>query len=126
MMSDCSSMRMQSTSCCLSSVNDAASSRCFTAACDMMYASAVFVRVHSPFYLAADLTAPEIPGARRGGQVDCVRKPPFLVVQRSNRRTSSKRHRPMLDARIDLGVHGAKDRRLQRRPAGHSSVRAHE
>src|SRR6266581_3431666 len=121
MMSACSSMRMQSTSCCLSSACDAAST-CFNAAWDMGRSLGALL----PVYLAADLAAPEIPGAQAGGLVDCVREPAFLAVERGHDRTAPERRSPVLDAGIDLGVDGAEHRRLQRRPACHAAVRAHQ
>src|SRR6266581_5507008 len=121
MMSACSSIRMQSTSCCLSSACDAAST-CFNAAWDMARSLGALL----PVYLAADLAAPQIPGALACGLVDDVREPALLLIERGDRCPVLERHGPVLDAGIDLGVDGAKYRRLQRRPAGHAAVRAHE
>ena len=42
--------------------------------------------------------------------VDCVRKPALLGVECGHGRTARKRHGPVLDAGIDLGVDGAEYR----------------
>src|SRR6267143_5926453 len=120
MMSDCSSMRMQSTSCCFNSAG--APTRCFNSAADMV----CLPRYALPIDLAADLAAPQVPGAHARGLVDGVGKPALLEVERGDRRTALERRGPVLDAGIDLGVHGAEHRRLQRRPAGDAAVCAHE
>src|SRR6266545_6117262 len=121
MMSACSSMRMQSTSCCFNSACDATSPRCFNSAADMTCPLGIL-----PVDLTADLAAPEVPGAQAGGLVDCVREPAFLTVERGHDRTAPERHGPVLDAGIDLGVDGAEHRRLQRRPASDAPMRAHK
>src|SRR3989442_8966827 len=121
MMSDCSSMRMQSTSCCRNSGCDVTSAGCFKSTAAMTCSLGALL----PVYLAADLAAPELPGAHAGGLVNCVRQPALLFVERGHR-TAPERRGPVLDAGIDLGIDGAKYRSLQRRSAGHGSVRAHE
>src|SRR6266581_26114 len=98
MMSDCSSMRMQSTSCCFNSVCEWVSPRRFNSAADMAYLRSL------PVDLAADLAAPQIPGAHAGGLVDRVGEPAFLRIERRDRRSSLERRGPVLDAGIDLGV----------------------
>src|SRR5882672_4347898 len=105
MMSDCSSIRMQSTSCCLRSGFDMVS-----------------VKTRSKLYL----TAPQIPCPHAGLLVDCIGESTLLLIQRRRRLAAPERQGPVLDARVDLGVHGAEHRRLQRRPAGDAAVRAHE
>src|SRR6266853_1936338 len=116
MMSDCSSMRIQSTSCCFNS--SVAPTRCFNSAADMAY----LPRYPLPVDLAADLAAPQIPGTQAGSLVDRVGNPAFLEVECGDRRTALERRGPVLDSGIDLGVHGAEHRRLQRRPARHAAV----
>src|SRR5713101_1929879 len=123
MMSDRSSMRMHSTSCCFNSACDATPPRFFNSAADMTY---LLADRPLPVDLAADLAAPEVPGAHSGSLVDCIREPAFLMVERGHRRTAPERHGPMLDAGIDLSVNCGKYRRLQRRPACHAAVSAHE
>src|SRR5579864_1863115 len=100
MMSDRSSMRMQSTSCCFDSLDMGT--------------------------LELYLAAPQFPGAHAGGLVDRVGEPPLLLVERRDRRAALEPGGPVLDAGVDLGVDGAEHRRLKRRPAGHAAVRAHE
>src|SRR5205814_4789403 len=106
MMSDCSSMRMQSTSCCFNSA--VAPTRCFNSLADI----ACLRRLVSPLDVAAHLAAPQVPGARARGLVDCVGKPAFLQVERGDRRTALERRCPVLNAGVDLGVHGAEHCRL--------------
>src|SRR4029453_18245284 len=111
MISDCSSMRIQSTSC------------CFTSASDIVcppFTNGL------PVEFVADTLAPQFPGAHGGGLVDGVREPAFLRIQRSDGRAALEGHGPMLDARIDLSVDGTEHSRLQSRPARHTAVRAHE
>src|SRR5258706_1342671 len=122
MMSDCSSMRMHSTSCCFNSTCDVAPTRFFNSAADM----ACLPRQSLPVDLATDLAAPQIPGAHAGGLVDRIREPAFLEVERGDRRTALERRGPVLDAGIDLGVHGAEHLLLQRSSAPHATVRAPE
>src|SRR5882672_377298 len=122
MIADCSSMRMQSTSCCFNSACDAASPRCFNSAADMMFP----LRNPLPIDLATNLAAPQIPGAYARGLVDCVRETAFLVVQRCDRCTALERRAPVLDAGVHLGVDRAEYCRLQRRPAGDAAVCTHE
>src|SRR2546422_4607794 len=110
MISDCSSIRIQSTSCSFTSVSDI-----------------TFLR--SPVDLGTDLAAPQFPGARRGGLVDDIREPAFLGIQRSyacTARLCRKCHGPVLDPCIDFRVDGSEYRCLERRSARHAAVRTHQ
>jgi len=78
-------MRMQSTSCCFNSAG--APTRCFNSAADMV----CLPRYALPLDLAADLAAPQVPGAHARGLVDGVGKPAFLEVERGDRRTALER-----------------------------------
>src|SRR5438552_9116677 len=110
MMSDCSSIRIHSTSCCFTSVSDI-----------------TFLR--SPVDLGTDLAAPQFPGARPGGLVDDIREPAFLGIQPSyacTARLCRKSDRPVLDPCIDFRVDGSEYRGLQRGSARRAAVRTHE
>src|SRR3989442_2095775 len=110
MISDCSSIRIQSTSCCFTSVSDI-----------------TFLR--SPVDLGTDLAAPQFPGAHPGGLVDDIREPAFLGIQRSYACTLCRKcpqsDCPVLDPCIDFRVDGSEYRRLERRSARHAAVRTH-
>src|SRR6267142_1505747 len=112
MMSERSSMRMQSTSCCFSSGGDADPATSFSLGCDMATSS-----VTLPLRLAAHHTAPQLPGSHPGALVDRVGEPGFVEVERCDGRAVPQSGGPVLDAGIHLRIHGAKHRRLERRPA---------
>src|SRR5579863_3119324 len=110
MISDCSSIRMQSTSCCFTSVTD-------------------ITFFLSPVDLGTDLVAPQFPGAHPGHLVDAIREPPLLGIQRgygSIARLCRKCDGPVLDPGIDFRVDGSKYRCLERRSTRHTAVRTHE
>src|SRR4051812_27783885 len=98
MMFDCSSMRMQSTSCCLVWV-----------ASIMAFSSAVITPSSSPVALRAARAAPQAPRAHAGGLLNGIGQPSFLGAQRGDGPAATERLRPVLDARVDLGVDGAKN-----------------
>src|SRR5262245_62075532 len=110
MISDCSSIRMQSTNCCLSSASDI----CFPPL---------------PICLGAHLSTPQIPCAHSGGLVYEIRQPAFFRIERGNVcgiRVTSESDSPMLDARIHLCVDGTEYGCLQRRAAGDTPMRTHQ
>src|SRR5215471_16999562 len=113
MISDCSSIRIQSTSC------------CFTSASDIGFPPL-------PMDLVSHLAAPQIPRADPGGLVDGIREPAFLGIQRSHACAAlgcpelTKGYRPVLDPGVDLHVNSTEYRCLQRRSARHAPVRPHQ
>src|SRR5215468_696146 len=110
MISDCSSIRMQSTNCCFTSVNDIALLRL-------------------PVDLCADLAAPQLPRAHCGGLVDDIRESAFFGIQRSDgciACSCCKSGGPVLDSRIDFRVDSPEYGCLERWSARHASVCSHQ
>src|SRR5882672_854410 len=99
MMSERSSMRMQSTSCCLSSGSEVAPPTSFSLGCVM--------GILLPLDLVADHRTPQVPGAHAGPLVDLVGELHLLGVERGDRRAVSQRRGPVLDARVHLCIHRA-------------------
>src|SRR5215467_5189702 len=118
MMSERSSMRMQSTSCCFRSGSDAAPPTSFSLGCD--------IAISLPLHLAADHGTPQVPGALSRSQVDLVGELRLLGVERGDRRAVPEGRGPLLDARVDLRIDGAEHGRLERGTAGDAAVRAHQ
>src|SRR5207302_4676725 len=108
MMSDCSSIRIQSTSCCFTSVADIS-----------------FLR--SPADLGTDLAAPQFPGAHPGSLVDDIREAAFFGIQPGYActlcRKCTQSDCPVLDPCIDFRVNGSEYCCLERRSARHAAVR---
>src|SRR5690349_19343389 len=118
MMSERSSMRMQSTSCCFSSGSEVAPPTSFSLGCDMA--------VSLPLHLIAHHRTPQLPGAHARALVDGVGEPGLLGIERGDGRAFAERDGPVLDARVDLRIHRAEYGGLERCPAGHAAVCAHQ
>src|SRR5215831_15782030 len=106
MMSERSSMRMQSTSCCFSSGSEVAPPTSFSLGCDMAFSL--------PLHLAAHHGTPQMPGALPRAQVDLVGELRLLGIERGDRRAVPEDGGPLLDARVDLRIDGAEHGRLER------------
>src|ERR1041385_7097755 len=115
MMSDCSSIRMQSTSCCFSSNTD--------------------IYYPLPIHLTPHLPPPQFPRPHAAFLINRIREAAFFEIEGcdgrvfagSCRRPESPKSRcPMLYACIDFCVDGSKHRSLQCWSAGHAPVPTHQ